>query len=104
LAIEDKKGYYRILEEQVQAAGRAADSKADPASLNFLAQTSQQAIQKSQIESDQQLENRKIDLSEREMEERVAMEREKLELEKRKLDQRDREDQTKRFVASINKN
>lgn len=104
LAIEDKKGYYRILEEQVQAAGRAADSKADPASLNFLAQTSQQAIQKSQIESDQQLENRRIDLSEREMEERAAMEREKLELEKRKLDQRDREDQTKRFVASINKN
>lgn len=104
LAIEDKKGYYRILEEKVQAAGRAADAKADPASLNFLAQTSQQAIQQSGIESNAQLENRRIDMDERDMEERRKLEYEKLKLQTEQLAQRKREDDTKRYVAGINKN
>ena len=36
LAIEDKKGQYRVLQEKIQAAGRAADAKSDATSLNYL--------------------------------------------------------------------
>lgn len=51
LALEDKKGQYRILQEKIQAAGRAADAKSDATSLNFLASVSDQTVRQADIES-----------------------------------------------------
>lgn len=104
LAIEDKKGQYRVLSEKIQAAGRAADSKADTTSLNYLAQVSEQTVKQAAIESKEEIAGRKIDSDERQRDEDRKLELAKLNLQAKALAQRAREDATKRYVAGVNKN
>ena len=93
LALEDKKGQYRILQEKIQAAGRAADAKSDATPLNFLASVSDQTVRQADIENDSKLHD-----------DEMRMKMEELKLKSKELAQRAREDATKRYVAGINKN
>lgn len=104
LAVEDKKGQYRVLQEKIQAAGRAADAKADATSLNYLAQVSEQTIKQASIESKEAIADKKIESDERSKEEDRKIELAKLNLQAKALAQRAREDTTKRYVAGVNKN
>lgn len=104
LAIEDKKGQYRILQEKIQAAGRAADAKADATSLNYLASVSEQTIKQADIESKENIEDKKIEADSKFHEDEMRIKMEELKLKSKELAQRAREDATKRYVAGINKN
>lgn len=98
------KGQYRLLEEKVQAAGRAADAKADPASLNYLADVSRQALEEAGMEQENFLENRKLDIKSKEIDEKTKIELQKLSLKAQEIKQRQESDKTKKYVAGINKN
>lgn len=102
--IESMKGQYRLLEEKVQAAGRAADAKADPASLNYLADVSRQALEEAGMEQENFLENRKLDIKSKEIDEKTKIELQKLSLKAQEIKQRQESDKTKKYVAGINKN
>lgn len=102
--MENIKGQYRILQEKVQAAGRAADAKADVTSLNYLAQVSQQALDEAGMEQKNTLENRKIDLKSKEMDDKRKIELAKLDLKAKEIKQRQDSDNAKKYVAGINKN
>ena len=104
LAIEDKKGQYRVLQEKIQAAGRAADAKSDATSLNYLAAVSDQAVRQADIESKENIETQKIESNTRAHEDEMRLKMEELKLRSKELAQRAREDATKRYVAGINKN
>lgn len=104
LAIEDKKGQYRVLEEKIQAAGRAADAKSDATSLNFLASVSDQAVKQADVESRERIDDKKIDTAKQQHDDEMRLKMEELKLKSKELAQRAREDATKRYVAGINKN
>lgn len=104
LAIEDKKGQYRVLQEKIQAAGRAADAKSDATSLNFLAAVSDQTVRQADIESKENIANSKIAVDSKKHEDEMRLKMEELKLKSQELAQRAREDATKRYVAGINKN
>jgi hypothetical protein len=104
LALEDKKGQYRILQEKIQAAGRAADAKSDATSLNFLASVSDQTVRQADIESKERIEDKKIENDSKLHDDEMRMKMEELKLKSKELAQRAREDATKRYVAGINKN
>lgn len=104
LEIEDKKGQYRILQERIQAAGRAADAQADKMSLDYLTKTADQSIRQAESEARADLENRRLDDARYNNDENRRIELEKLRLKARELEIRARADQTKRYVAGINKN
>lgn len=104
LAIEDKKGQYRVLQEKIQAAGRAADAKSDATSLNFLAAVSDQTVRQADIESKENISNSKIAVESKKHEDEMRLKMEELKLKSKELAQRAREDATKRYVAGINKN
>lgn len=104
MALEDKKGQYKLLQEKIQASGRAADSKADTASLNFVAQMSDQAIRESEAENKNSIKSRELDIDAKSKEEEMKLKFEELNLKTKQLAQRAREDATKRYVAGVNKN
>lgn len=104
LRITQMEGEYRLRQEMIQASGRAADAKSDPASMNFVAQVSQQAINSAENNQRLELENRKLDNQSRMDEEERRIKMEELRLKSRELAQRAREDATKRYVATVNKN
>lgn len=102
--IENIKGNYRILQEKIQAAGRAADSKADATSLNFLAQMSEQALQEADIEQRNTISEKKIELDNRKLDEQMKLELAKINLKAQEIAQRKSSDEAKKYVAGINKN
>ena len=95
---------HRILQEKIQAAGRAADAKSDATSLNFLASVSDQTVRQADIESKERIEDKKIENDSKLHDDEMRMKMEELKLKSKELAQRAMEDATKRYVAGINKN
>lgn len=104
MQVEDLKGRYRLQQEYIQATGRAADAKADDASLQFLRQEGDMTMRQAELDSREQLETRRMDDARAANEMKTRIELEKLNLQAKQLAQRAREDATKRYVAGINKN
>ena len=88
----------------IQASGRAADAKSDPASMNFVAQMSQQAINSAENSNRMDIETRKMRHQEDIDREEMRLRMQEMSLKAKELAQRAREDATKRYVAAINKN
>lgn len=101
---EAMKGEYSLRREMIQASGRAADAKSDPASMNFVAQMSQQAINSAENSNRMDIETRKMRHQEDMDREEMRLRMQEMSLKARELAQRAREDATKRYVAAINKN
>lgn len=104
LRIAQIEGEYRLRQEMIQSAGRSADSKADPASMNFVAQISQQAVNSVDNEKKLDLESQKFDHQKAMDEQSMRAKMEELRIKSREVAQRAREDATKRYVATVNKN
>lgn len=104
LRIEQVKGEYSLRREMIQASGRAADAKSDAASMNFVANMSDQALRENDAVRKAELESRKIDNEAEANREQVRLRMHELALKSQELAQRQRDNATKRFVASVNKN
>lgn len=98
------EGEYRLRQEMIQAAGRAADAKSDVAGYNFVANVSEQALKDKEINNNMEIETRKADDAASISQEELRIKMQELALKSRELAQRAREDATKRYVAAINKN
>ena len=104
IQLEMIKGDYRLRQEMIQAAGRAADSKSDTTSMNFVAEMSDQAMRKEGQDASRELERMRMDNKAALDEENLKIRMQELALKSKALAQRAREDATKRYVASVNKN
>ena len=104
LQLEALKGEYRLRQETIQAAGRAADSKSDAESMNFVAKMSDQAIRETEGASKIELDRNRLENSNKIEEQKMKIKMQELSLKAKELSQRAREDDTKRYVASVNKN
>lgn len=94
----------RILQEEIQAQGRAADKKADLASFENISRQTDMALKEMKTNSDIKLNEDKLK-SKNDLEaNKLAMIDKKLQLEVRKLDQKDREMINDRYIAEVNKN
>lgn len=102
--IEAMKGNYKVETERIKAAGIAAGKNSDAQSLEFVKNQSQMAVEQSKIEQTSIDNNRKMDLTES-MAKKAAQQRDReLDLKEKQLAQRQRDDQTKRYTSTINKN
>lgn len=104
LQLKSLEGEYRLRQEMIQAAGRAADAKSDEAGYNFVAEMSDQAIKENEAANRIELDNKKEDNKSYIDKEQLKLKMQELALKSRELAQRAREDSTKRYVAAINKN
>ena len=104
LQLESLKGEYRLRQETIQAAGRAADSKSDAESRNFVAKMSDQAIRETEGVSKIELDRNRLESSNKIEEQKMKIKMQELSLKAKELSQRAREDDTRRYVASVNKN
>lgn len=94
----------RIMQEEIQAQGRAADKKADLASFKNISAQTDMALKELKTNSDIQINQDKLESQKSADSKKLALLEEQLRLETRKLEQKDREIANNRYIAEINKN
>ena len=104
LQVESLKGEYKLRQEMIQASGYAANSQADPASMNYLTQMSNLAVTQANNERQAALAESKMADERQDKAADRQIKLQELALRAREIAQRAREDATKRYVAGINKN
>jgi hypothetical protein len=94
----------RIMQEEIQAQGRAADKKADLASFRNISAQTDMALKEMKTNNDIQVSQDKLQSQKSTEQSKLAIMEEQLRLETRKLEQKDRQMNNDRYIAEINKN
>jgi hypothetical protein len=94
----------RIMQEEIQAQGRAADKKADLASFRNISAQTDMALKEMKTNNDIQVSQDKLQSQKSTEQSKLAILEEQLRLETRKLEQKDRQMNNDRYIAEINKN
>jgi len=102
--IEDNKNKTRIQEENISALGRAADKQSDQSGFNEIKMATESALKEQDIQSRNQVENRKLDIKEKEGSEDMAYKMAQLNKELKALNFKNKELEAKKYIATINKN
>lgn len=88
----------------IDAAGRAADNNADETQIQKISALGNTYVQQEKAAADIRLKEQQIEIDSLDKDERRKIDWAKIQNETAQLEQRKREDETKRFVAAINKN
>lgn len=104
LQLAQLKGNIDLQRERIRAAGYAADQQADTTSLDYLTKTAEQSIRQADVENRYQIEQQRLDDARAAKEQEAEFRRQELELKREEIRQRQRDNDTARYVAGINKN
>ena len=104
LQLAQLKGNIDLQRERIRAAGYAADQQADTTSLDYLTKTAEQSIRQADVENRYQIEQQRLDDARASKEQEAEFRRQELELKREEIRQRQRDNDTARYVAGINKN
>lgn len=94
----------KIMQEEIQAQGRAADKKADLASFKNISAQTDMALKEMKTNNDIQVSQDKLQSQKSAEQSKLAILEEQLRLETRKLEQKDRQMINDRYIAETNKN
>ena len=88
----------------MDAAGRAADNNADEQQIQKISTLGEMYVKQEQMAADISMKQKQLEIDENDKLEARRLDWAKLNNEIAQLEQRKREDDTKRYVATINKN
>lgn len=94
----------RILQEEIQAQGRAADKQADAQSFKNISAQADMALKELKTSSDIESGNKKLQLQEQQVSDKAAAMSKDLEIKLKQIEQKDRAIMNDRYIAEINKN
>jgi hypothetical protein len=94
----------RLLQEEIQAQGRAADKESDPESFENISRRSDLAIKEMKASNDIEVNNMKLEQQSNVDFKKLDLLEKDLQLKVRQLDQKDKELMNNRYIAEINKN
>jgi hypothetical protein len=94
----------RIMQEEIQAQGRAADKDADAKSFKNISLQADMALKEMKMGNDIDTNNRKLDMQEQQVSDKASAIGKDLEIKLKQLEQKDRGMMNDRYIAEINKN
>lgn len=102
--LEDNRNRTKLMDSEIDALGRASDKKSDATGIAAIKAATDASLKEQDIESRNQVENRKLDLKEKETTESISLKARQLENEIRALNLKEKEINSKNFQSIINKN
>ena len=94
----------RIMQEEIQAQGRAADKQADAQSFKNISAQADMALKEMKMGNDIDTNNRKLSIQEQQVSDKASAISKDLEIKLKQLEQKDRGMMNDRYIAEINKN
>jgi hypothetical protein len=94
----------RIMQEEIQAQGRAADKQADAQSFKNISLQTDMALKQMKTDSDIESNNRKLSIQEQQLSDKADSINKDLEIKLKEIEQKDRAMMNQRYIAEINKN
>jgi hypothetical protein len=94
----------RIMQEEIQAQGRAADKDADAKSFKNISLQADMALKEMKASSDMDLNSKKLGLQQQQVADKAEAISKDLELKVKQIEQKDRAMMNDRYIAEINKN
>ena len=94
----------RIMQEEIQAQGRAADKQSDAQSFKNISLQADMALKEMKASSDMDLNNKKLGLQQQQVADKAEAISKDLELKVKQIEQKDRAMMNDRYIAEINKN
>jgi hypothetical protein len=94
----------RIMQEEIQAQGRAADKQADAQSFKNISLQADMALKEMKASSDMELNSKKLGLQQQQVADKAEAISKDLELKVKQIEQKDRAMMNDRYIAEINKN
>jgi hypothetical protein len=100
----DKDRKARIMQEEIQAQGRAADKDANQASFDNISKQTDMALKEMKINNEIELSNKKFEAQQNNDNIKLDSINKDLEIKLKELDHKDRKLSNDRYIAEINKN
>lgn len=94
----------RIMQEEIQAQGRAADKDANQMSFDNISKQTDMALREMKTNSDISISENKLEIAKQQNAEKLDVMNKELQIKLKELEQKDRKMMNERYIAEINKN